>query len=234
MPVRWESVSVGSSKMRVYAGVPDEPRCPGVLVAHHGPGVDAFVQDAVHRLFRHGYVVAAPELFHRQPADGMDAPTRAAMLRDEEVVADMNATVAHLKTLDGCAVGAVGIVGFCMGGRVSYLLAAANRDLAACAVFYGGDIMEVRGPPPTPFERTRDIACPMIGLFGNEDTNPSQADVDKIDAELTRHGKAHEFHRYEGAGHAFLNFTSSQYRARPASAAWAEMLAFLQHNLRTS
>jgi carboxymethylenebutenolidase len=136
-----------------------------------------------------------------------------------------------LKALEGCLVGTVGIVGFCMGGRVSYLLASANDTLAACAVFYGGNIMEVRGAPPTPFERTKDIACPVIGFFGNEDTNPSPADVDAIDAELTENGKAHEFHRYEGAGHAFMNLTSPQYRARPADAAWAEMLAFFRQHL---
>lgn len=232
MTVRWDSVSVGGSDMRVYAGVPEVPQCPGVLVAHHGPGVDVFVRDAVHRLFREGFVAAAPDLYHRQPADVEDARTRAAMLRDEEVVADMNATVEHVKTLDGCAVGEVGIVGFCMGGRVSYLLASASDTLAACAVFYGGNLMEVRGAPPSPFERTKDIACPVIGFFGNEDTNPSPADVDTIDAELTKHGKAHEFHRYEGAGHAFMNLTSPQYRMRPAHAAWAEMLAFLRQYLR--
>ena len=60
------------------------------------------------------------------------------------------------------------------------------------------------------------IACPVIGFFGLDDTNPSPADVDTIDAELTRHGKAHEFHRYAGAGHAFLDFANAErYRAGP-------------------
>ena len=68
----------------------------------------------------------------------------------------------------------------------------------------------------------------MIGFFGLDDTNPSPADVDTIDAELSRHGKTHEFHRYDGAGHAFLNFTNRErFRPGPAKDAWAKMLAFL-------
>ena len=75
----------------------------------------------------------------------------------------------------------------------------------------------------------------MIGFFGRDDTNPSPADVDKIDAELSRHGKTHEFHRYEGAGHAFLNFSNAErYRPEPAKDAWAKMLGFLERQLKSA
>ena len=74
----------------------------------------------------------------------------------------------------------------------------------------------------------------MIGFFGLDDTNPSPADVDTIDAELSRHGKTHEFHRYGGAGHAFLNFTNPErFPPGPAKDAWAKMLAFLDRHLKT-
>ena len=83
------------------------------------------------------------------------------------------------------------------------------------------------------FDRTRDIACPVIGFFGRDDTNPSPADVDRIDAELTRHGKPHEFHRYDGAGHAFLNFANAErYRPDQAKDAWAKMLDFLDRHVK--
>lgn len=234
MPVRWDTVTVSGQPMRVHIGVPDgESKCAGILVAQHGPGVDSFVQDAVIRLFREGYVAAAPELYHRQPADVKDNMTRIGMLKDDEIIADMNATFAHMKGLKEIAVGPVGIVGFCMGGRVSYLIAAANREIKACTVFYGGNIMKAWGAPPTPFERTKDINCPVIGFFGNEDTNPSPDDVNKIDAELTRLNKPHEFHRYNEAGHAFQNFLdSSRWRPRPARGSWSEMLAFFAQHLK--
>ncbi|HXF66308.1 MAG TPA: dienelactone hydrolase family protein [Burkholderiales bacterium] len=233
MPVRWDTIQVNGQPMRVYIGVPDgAPRRAGILVAQHGAGVDGFVQDVVNRLFRQGYVAAAPELYHRQPPDVKDNLARIGMLRDEEIIADMNATLAHLKSLETPAVGPIGIVGFCMGGRVAYLMAAASREIGACAVFYGGNIMKVWGAPPTPFERTKDIACPLIGFFGVEDTNPSPEDVKRISAELARLGKAHEFHLYEGAGHAFQNFLdAARYRARPARGSWSEMLAFFAQHL---
>jgi len=234
MPVRWDTVTVAGKPMRVYIGVPDSaPRRVGILVAQHGPGVDGFIQDAVNRLFRQGYVAAAPELFHRQPAEIKEGTTRVGMLKDDEIVADMNATLAHLKGLKEVAVGPVGIVGFCMGGRVSYLMAAANAEIKACTVFYGGNILKQWGSLPSPFDRAKDINCPVIGFFGNEDTNPSPDDVNKIDAELTRLGKPHEFHRYNEAAHAFQNFLDpARYRARPARGSWSEMLAFFSQHLR--
>ena len=93
--------------------------------------------------------------------------------------------------------------------------------------------MKPWGPGPAPFELSERIACPLIGFFGKDDTNPSPADVEKIDAELTRHGKAHEFHMYEGAGHAFLNFRtpSATGRTQPSDA-WQKMLEFLSRHLK--
>lgn len=234
MPVRWDTTKVGGQKMRVYIGVPDtQPKRAGILVAQHGGGIDGFVQDVVNRLFRRGYVAAAPELYHRQPPNIADNLARIGMLKDDEIIADMNATLAHIKSLKEPAVGPVGIVGFCMGGRVSYLMAAANAEIKACTVFYGGNILKPWGAPPTPFERTKDIKCPVIGFFGVEDTNPSPEDVQKIDAEMTRLGKPHEFHTYHGAGHAFQNFLdAARYRERPARGSWTEMLAFFGQHLK--
>lgn len=234
MPVGWDTITVKDSPMRVYIGIPDwKPRCAGLLVAHHGPGVDGFIQDVVHRLFRQGYAVVAPDFYHRQPGDIADTMARVAMLDDDEIVADMTAAVAYISSLEECTVGPVGVVGFCMGGRVSYLMAAASDQLGACAVFYGGNIMKAWGVARSPFERSQDIRCPMIGFFGNDDANPSPDDVNAIDAELTRLNKWHEFHRYDGAGHAFQNFLdgSRRYRARPARASWGEMLAFFAEHL---
>lgn len=234
MPVRWDTITVNGQPMRVYLGVPEgEPRRAGILVAQHGAGVDGFIQDVVNRLFRRGYVTAAPELYHRQPPDVKDNLTRIGMLRDDEIIADMNATLAHVKSLKDPAVGPVGVVGFCMGGRVSYLMAAANSEIKACTVFYGGNILKQWGELPAPIERTKDITCPVIGFFGIEDTNPSPEDVKKIATELTRLKKPHEFHSYNGAGHAFQNFLdAARYRERPARGTWTEMLAFFAQHLK--
>jgi carboxymethylenebutenolidase len=232
MTARWETVAVADRNMRAYVGVPDRPGPhPVVLIAQHAGGVDFQMQDAVHRLMRAGYVVAAPELFHRQP-DGLEPLKRIGLLRDDEIIADMDATLAHLAATR-VPQGPAGVIGFCMGGRVAYLMAGANPALRASVVFYGGSIAKALGDGPSPLERTAAIACPLLGLFGADDTNPSPADVAAIGAELTRHGKWHEFHTYRDAGHAFENFTNPErYRERAARAAWGEMLAFLDERLR--
>jgi carboxymethylenebutenolidase len=231
MTVRWETTNVDGRTMRIYLGVPETPgHHPGIVIAQHAGGVDAQMQDTVHRLFRQGYVAACPELFHRQGAD-VEASKRTGLLLDKEIIADIDATIAHLKT-QRLTVGPLGIVGFCMGGRVSYLMAAVNKEIKACAVFYGGNIMKALGDGPSPFERSAGIACPVIGFFGADDANPSPDDVKKIDAELTRLGKVHEFHSYNGAGHAFQNYLAERYRERPARASWTEMLAFFDQHLK--
>jgi carboxymethylenebutenolidase len=228
--VRWETIQVEGRSMRVYVGAPDRPGPhPAIVIAQHGGGLDAQMQDAVHRLHREGYVVAAPELFHRQAAD-VDASKRVGLLVDKEIIADVNATIAHLKAMP--AVGPIGIAGFCMGGRVSYLMACVNPEIRAAAVFYGGNLFKALGDGPSPFERSAGIRCPIIGFFGAEDTNPSPEDVKKVDAELTRLEKWHEFHTYNDAGHAFQNFITERYRERASRASWTELLAFFTVNLK--
>lgn len=220
--------------MRIYSETPrDLAQAPGVVVIMHGPGVDRFVEDRVQELARHGYAAAAPDLYHRQPHDGVDTMTRVGRLRDDEILADIDATAASLRALDRPRVTELAVLGFCMGGRITYLAAGARPALwRAAGVFYGGNIMKPWGDGPAPFELTPQIACPMIGCFGLDDTNPSPADVDRIDAELTRHGKPHDFHRYAGAGHAFLNFTNAErYRPEPAQDAWQKLLDFLGRHL---
>lgn len=232
MTVRWENVQSGGKEMRVYIGVPDHPGPhPAIVIAQHAGGVDAQMQDTVHRLHREGYIAAAPELFHRQAPTGFDPIQRIGQLKDPEVLEDLSATIALMKS--GGRVSNLGVAGFCMGGRVAYLAASAYPELKAAAVFYGGNIMKPWGGPPTPFERSSTIGCPIIGFFGGEDTNPSPADVAAISAELTRLGKWHEFHTYQDAGHAFENFIAAErFRPRAARAAWGELLAFMDARLK--
>ncbi len=232
MTVRWETTKVDGSEMRMYVGVPlRQAPVPAVVVAHHGPGLDEQMQDVLHRLYREGYAVAVPDLFHRQPALP-DSLSRIGMLRDEEIIADMNAALAHLKRKD-VGITRAGVTGFCMGGRVTYLMACANPELEAAAVFYGGSIMKPWGPGPAAFERSDGIQCPMIGFFGEDDTNPSPEDVGKITAELTRLGKWHEFHMYKNTHHAFQNFLNPErYRERAARASWEALLAFFTDRLK--
>ena len=156
-------------------------------------------------------------------------------LKDREVIADVEAAIGYLREHPQVDPERIGILGFCMGGRIAYMMAAVSPVLRAAVVYYGGNIMVPWGEGvPAPYERTPDIGCPLQFHFGEEDDNPSPADRIKLDAELTRHGKAHEFHAYANAGHAFMNFTNPErYREAAAEASWPRTLAFLERHLRS-
>jgi len=246
---QWDRIDVDASPMRLYVGMPSLGRAfPAVIVIHHGPGVDKFIEDRVENLAQQGYLAIAPDLYHRQTSaaagvssaaagvsqDG-DMLTRIGRLRDPEVINDVNAAVNYARRLKDTQLGDVGIIGFCMGGRVAYLMAASKPVFKAAGVFYGGNIMQAWGNGPTPFDLTPYIHCPISGFFGAEDANPSPADVDRIAAQLDKYRKPREFHRYPEAGHAFLNFTNpATYREGPARDAWDKLIPFLQRNLQTS
>jgi carboxymethylenebutenolidase len=229
----WETVQVDGNAMRLYVSVPEGkgPFAAVVVIQHQG-GVDTFIEEMTQRIAQAGYVGVAPDLYHRDGPDCQDdGPTRRARLRDVTVIKDVNATVDFLqghRQVDGER---LGIVGFCMGGRVAYLMAAVNPALKAAVDYYGGNIMVPWGEGPAPFARTADIHCPLLGLFGEEDANPSPADMRKLDAELTRHGKVHEFHAYPGANHAFMNRHGARYHAEADRDSWPRALAFFKKHL---
>jgi carboxymethylenebutenolidase len=246
---QWDRIDVDGSPMRLYVGMPSLGRAfPAVIVVHHGPGVDKFIEDRVDHLAQHGYLAIAPDLYHRQTSaaasdssaaasnsDVGDVLTRISRLSDPEVINDVNAAVNYARRLKDTQLGDVGIIGFCMGGRVAYLMAASKPVFKAAAVFYGGNIMKAWGNGPTPFDLTPYIHCPIAGFFGAEDSNPSPGDVDRLEAQLDKYRKPREFHRYPDAGHAFLNFTNpATYREGPARDAWDKLIPFLQRTLQTS
>ena len=233
MAGRWDTVTTNDGEMRCYVTLPDGAGpSPAVVVIQHAGGVDAFVQTMTDRVAEAGFVGIAPDLYHRDDADSGDDPlTRMGRLRDGKIVPDVNAAIAHVKTLSEARADAIGITGFCMGGRVAYLMAAMNPELRASVVFYGGNTMVSWGEGTPPFELSDRIECPVLGLFGENDPNPNPVDVAKIDAELTRLGKEHEFHSYPGAGHAFMSEGRPSYREDAANDAWPKCVEWFRTHL---
>ena len=225
-----ESIKVGGKDMVLYGSVPDGAGpFPAVVVAQHAGGVDTFIRTMTDRLAEAGYVAVAPELYHRLGPDDDHTP-RA--LKDAEMISDVQATVAFLDNHPAVDSEALGITGFCMGGRVAYLMAAAIPQFKVSVPYYGGSIMVALGEGVvSPFDRTSEIDCPMMFHFGEDDANPSLADIQKLDAELTRHDKAHEFYTYPNAGHAFMDSTGERYRADAAATSWERTLEFLDRHL---
>ncbi|MBI4236380.1 MAG: dienelactone hydrolase family protein [Chloroflexi bacterium] len=233
----WETHQVDGIPMRAFLVLPDgDGRVPAVVVAQHAGGVDRFIQEMTRHLAASGFAGIAPELYHRQdpPSSGETGLQRMARLRDAEVIADVTVAVDILRHHPRVEGDRIGIKGYCMGGRVAYMMAAARPEaFKACVAFYGGNTRGSWGSQdPTPFERLAQIRCPVLSFFGGEDANPSPDDAFAIDAELKRAGVAHEFHSYPGAGHAYMDFTNaSRYNPVTAEASWPIAVAFLRRHL---
>lgn len=229
----WHEVQVGGRPMPTYLSIPEgDGPFPAIVVIQHRGGVDAFTREMADRLAAAGFLAAAPELYHRDGPDCPDpAPVRRQRLRDENVIEDVNATVGFLQAHPLAARERLGIIGFCMGGRMTYLMAAVNGAFNAAVAYYGGGIFVPEGDGPSPFERSAGIGCPLLFHFGAEDRNPSPDDMRRLDAGLTRLGKRHEFHSYPGAGHAFMNRRAETYRAHADTASWPRTTAFLEEHL---
>jgi len=232
MSTRWETLKVDGNEMKALVAEPDDkgPH-PGVVVIMGRTGIDPALQEQVADLAAHGFIAIAPHMFHREDPNAPDFDTANTRVRDDNIEKDVNTAIKYLREHTTVGAGPIGIVGFCMGGRISYLMAVRNRELQAAAVYYGGGIMQPRGEGPSPYEQSSQITCPMIGLFGLDDTNPSPADVKQIDAELNRLNKMHEFHSYKGAGHAFMGKGRGSYREDAAKDAWPKTLAWFDQHL---
>ncbi len=236
----WENLQVDGQDMQLYASVPSSsggfsPPHPAVVIAHPASGVAEFTQSIADRLAEAGYAAVAPDLFHRVTDDmTADGTARNAFLNDAEIVADVNATVDWLRAHPAIAADRIGVMGFCMGGRVAWLAAASNPHFKAVVPYYPGNLWAARGDgAQAPFELTNNINCPMLTHFGEVDANPSQDDLRKLDAELDRLGKAHRFYTYPGAGHAFMDFGQPhRYQKEAADASWPRTLEFFAEHLQ--
>jgi carboxymethylenebutenolidase len=135
----------------------------------------------------------------------------------------------YLKSLPNTN-GKVASIGFCSGGRHSWL-ANGSLPLDAAIVCYGafiiGDTPEGLPPRPSLAGLASTMSGPVLGLFGNDDKYPTPEHVDELDKLLTEAGKPHEFHRYDGAGHAFFSVDRASYRPEAAVDGWEKIWAFL-------
>ena len=237
---RKETVVIKGSPMEILIFEPPGPGPhPGILVAQHLPiahaGLekDAFTLDVGERLAAAGYVNVTPWVFHWWEPD-TDLQIKRDGFRDDLCLLDMQAGYDLLAAMPNVDADRIGVMGHCWGGRVSWLTACHNPNFKALATLYGGRIKLGMGEGAMPpIELAANIPCPVLGIFGNEDQNPSPADVDDLDAALTKGGVPHVFHRYDGAGHGFQDFVNpDRFRAEQAADAWDKVLGFLGERLR--
>lgn len=222
-------------EIEAYLARPSHPPSRGgVVVIHHMPGYDRGTKEIVRRFGELGYDAVCPNLYWRE-APGADPADAAATARagggvpDERLVGDVGGAAGYLRSLPSSN-GKVGVIGYCSGGRQS-VLATCNLDLDAAVDCYGAF---VTGTPPEGFplqvtnlvDQLPSLRAPLLGLFGNEDSHPSPEQVDELDRILTEHGKPHEFHRYDDAGHAFFATDRPSYRVAAANDGWERIVEF--------
>jgi carboxymethylenebutenolidase len=153
---------------------------------------------------------------------------------DPRLVGDVGGAAEYLRSL-GSSNGKVATIGYCSGGRQSFL-AACSLDLDAAVDCYGAFVI---APPPEGLplkvepiaHLAKDLSCPLLGLFGAEDQYPSPAEVTELETVLTEAGKTFEFHTYEGAGHAFFATDRPSYRPEAAVEGWNRIWEFFDRNL---
>ena len=170
-------------------------------------------------------------------SDDVAAKVRASGgVPDAQVVGDTEGAVAWLRAQPWIN-GKVGAIGTCSGGRQTFLFACKTRSIDAAVELWGGRVVMSKEEltekqPVAPIDFTKDLSCPLLGLFGNDDKNPPPAQVDLHEAELKKHGKQYEFHRYDGAGHGFFYYDRPMYRQEQAMDGWKKVFAFFATHLK--
>lgn len=247
-PAAWEErrlyrkriVEVQGSPMDVLVFEPQgKGPFPGLVVAQHIPVAhaglegDPFQIDVGERLARAGYAVAMPHFFHWWPKEA-DIEIKRKEFRDDRAAADFAAAYKLLASLDKVDEDRIGVLGHCWGGRLCWLGACHIPQFKAAVMLYGGRIKTGMGEGSVPLIGLAGrIRCPVMGLFGNEDQNPSPADVNELDAALAAAGVPHEFHRYDGAGHGFQDYTNAErYRKHASDDAWQKLFGFFAEHLQ--
>jgi carboxymethylenebutenolidase len=230
----WETVTVDNSPMRLYLCQPESAgRLPAVVVIQNQDGLADFTQTMTQRIAEAGYVGIAPELYHREGEP--KTPEQTARLkrtrRDANVINDIHAAVQFLRTCANVDASKPGIVGFCMGGRVAFLMAAASNSFKCAVDFYGGGVYSKWGDRPAPAELAAQVSCPLQGHFGELDKNPPPDEMRTLDAELTRLGKEHEFYFYANAPHGFNRSGWDGYRPEADATSWTRTLEFFKKHL---
>lgn len=214
---------------------------PGIVLIHHMPGWDELYREIARRFTQHGYVVICPNLYYRfgqgKPEEIAAKVREQGGVPDDSVVGDCEAAMRYLKSLPNNN-GKVGIIGGCSGGRHAFLVACRVNGFNALVDCWGGRVIvsqeELTAQTPVaPIDYTTDLSCPLLGLFGNDDQNPSPEKVNQLEAELKKYKKDYEFHRYDGAGHSFWSYDRPAYRPQQAMDAWQKTFTFFNKHLQS-
>jgi carboxymethylenebutenolidase len=195
----------------------DVPSSAGIVVLMEGMGISPQLLRVCERLAGEGYLVVAPDLFHRSGgSDPAKLPDQLRSLQLDDALHDIASCADELHRLGATS---VGVTGFCMGGRLTYATATSDVEVDAAAPFYGAGIGALLGT----------AGCPILCFFGGDD---EYVPADEIAAVEAHHPD--DVVVYPDAGHGFMRDGSDSYDADAAADAWARLLAFFGEHLAPS
>jgi len=219
------------NRFAAFAASPDEPTGIGVVVLPDVRGLYRFYEELALRFAERGYAAVAIDYFGRTAGAGKRGDDFEYMPHVEQttqagIQADVAAGVVHLRSPDGGGARSVFTVGFCFGGRHSWLAAASGHGLAGAIGFYGRPVTGADGSPG-PTQRAGDMAAPILALMGGDDPGIPVEDVNAFDEALDAAGVEHEVVTYPGAPHSFFDRKQEQFAADSENA-WNRVLGFVE------
>jgi carboxymethylenebutenolidase len=216
------------NRFAAFHATPEEATRAGIVILPDVRGLYRFYEELALRFAERGYAAIAFDYFGRtagaeKRADDFEYMPHVQQTTPDGVQADVGACVAHLRDA-GCEV--IFTVGFCFGGRNSWLTAASGHGLAGAVGFYGRPGSSADGSPGA-LQRVAEIACPILALQAGADQNITAEDNAAFDAALSDAGVEHEIVTYPGAPHSFFDRKQEKFAADSADA-WTRVLAFLE------
>jgi carboxymethylenebutenolidase len=217
------------NEFAAFAASPEEPTTAGVVILPDVRGLYRFYEEVALRFAERGIAAIAIDYFGRTAGaakreDDFEYMPHVEQLTDEAVQADTRAAVEKLRVL-GCT--SIFTIGFCFGGRASWVAAASGHDLAGAIGFYGSPTRERGGPSVV--QRAAQIASPILALQAGDDQGISAEDNAALEQALTDAGVEHELVTYEGAPHSFFDRKYEEF-ADASEDAWRRVLAFVEHH----
>jgi len=220
------------TEMRAYAAFPSSTGpVPGIILLQEAFGVNHHIRSVADRLAQAGYAVVAPELFHRTAPAGLEIPYSdfaSAMphygaINNEDLTADLQAAHAWLTTQPLVITDKIGSIGFCLGGRVSFL-ANAVLPLAAAVSYYGGGTHLLK-------DRAKDLHAPHLFFWGGLDEHIGKAHIAEVIEAVEAAGKPYINTVISYADHGFHCDERPSYHPAAAAEAWALTLAYFKDKL---
>lgn len=229
---RWESLGPNAAGMPLYICSPvDEAPTGAIIILHEIFGVNRHMMAVADRIVAEGYAAVVPDLFWRHSPRftcGYDEVQkgfeRVQALTEENFLADMDNVFAKLKSEFGVGGESVGVLGFCMGGRLAFLTAA-TKTIGAAVSFYGKGIAEASA------KKMPGVQCPLLLLFGGQDKHIPKSDVELVRNSLKANAKKGEVVVYPDADHGFFCDERVSYNVEAAHDAWERVLNFFSKNI---